>query len=164
MLMGMAAVRIAVFALATLNAMLAAQTVREGSLNVTVTDQSGARVPHAVVQLRPEGSKPLIEQRTDAQGITVLSLVSGTYAVSVFAPGFKRWRSSVQLAQNSSQSIKAELQIGGVGSGYTVNDEKVIQTERQLVEVIILLEPLEYLVVLPSHKLRRSVWSHHPQS
>jgi len=163
MLMGMATVRIAVIALATMNAMLVAETVRERSLDVTVTDQSGARVNHAVVQLRPEGSNHLIEQRTDAQGIAVLSLASGTYAVAVFAPGFKSWRSSIQLAGDSNQSLRAELQIGGVGNCYTVNDEKIIQTERQLVEVTIPLEPLEYLVDLPSHRLRRFGQSRRPQ-
>ena len=151
-------------ALAAVNLTLVAQTVQQNSLNVTVQDKAGARVPNATVQLRADAAKPLIEIRADAEGVALISLVSGTYTVSVFAAGFKGWRTTIELAHNSKLSLTADLSVGDIGSGYPVNDTKVIQTERQVVDASIPFEPLRSLTNLPAHKMRRPKWPHHAQS
>jgi hypothetical protein len=160
----MAVARIAAIALSVLSLTLVAQTERKIPINVTVTDQAGARIPNAMVQVRPDAAKPTIEIRANAQGIAVLSLAAGTYTISVLAPGFQSWRTTVQLASNSNQSINAELRVGGVGSGPVINDDSIIQTERQTLDVSIPFEPVEPLIDLPGHKLRRFKWPHHSQS
>ena len=141
---------------------LSAQTARQVPLNVTVTDQSGAPVAHALVHARPDDSTSPIEVQADARGVAALSLPSGPYIVSVNAPSFRTWRSTINLT--AAQSITAELLISAPGSGFVINEEKTIQTERPIFDVSIPLEPLESLIDWPAHKVRRFGRSHHKQS
>jgi hypothetical protein len=157
--------RIVGIALVAMNLALVAQPGKQASLNITVTDQAGARISNAVIQARLDNSISSVEIRADALAAAVLSLPSGTYRVSVSAPGFRSWRQSeIQLAQNSTLSIRAELRVADVCCSFIVNEEKIIQTERQMLSASIPLEPLETLAVLPARKLPRSLRPHSRQS
>jgi Carboxypeptidase regulatory-like domain len=159
----MASARIVSIALLILSMSLVAQTARQVPLNIRVADYGEASVSGAKVQAHSLTSS-IAETKTDEQGNAVLNLEPGAYIVSVSAPGFRSWSTTVQLARNSSHSLKAELQVGGMGSGPVINDESIIQTERQILDVSIPSEPLGSLMDLPGHRLWRFKWSHHPQS
>jgi len=136
----------------------------EVPLKVMVKDLSGQFIPRAVIQIRSSESGVTAEGMSDAQGNATMPLEPGIYSVSVAARGFAKWSSKVDLQPSASQSLLAELRVGGGGGIEVTPIDSGIETERQILDVSIPFEPVESLMDLPAHKMRRPKWPHHAQS
>jgi hypothetical protein len=133
-------------------------------LRIMVKDLSGAFIPQATIEVRSSESGTTTKIRADAQGHAILLLDSGSYSVAIQSPGFATWRGNVDFQRNESQSILAELRVGGGGGVQVLPMDLGLETEHQIFDASIPLVPLESLIDLPSHKLRQLGRSHHPQS
>src|SRR5215831_10334046 len=87
-----------------------------GVLLGTVTDESGAIVPHAKITITNQGENVSHEIMTDAQGaFEALNLKAGTYTVTAEAAGFKAFKSSnLDLAARQTLRVNVTLQVGAV--------------------------------------------------
>ena len=87
-----------------------------GALLGTVTDDSGAVVPHAKITVTNQEENVSHALSADAQGnFEALNLKAGTYAVTAEAAGFKTFRSSdLDLAARQTLRINVKLQVGSV--------------------------------------------------
>ena len=87
-----------------------------GVLLGTVTDESGAIVPHAKITITNQGENVSHETMTDAQGtFEALNLKAGTYTVTAEAAGFKAFKSSnLDLAARQTLRVNVTLQLGAV--------------------------------------------------
>jgi len=92
-----------------------------------VTDQSGALVPNASVEVVNNGTGDTRTVATNSQGEYVaLELNPGTYTVTVKQPGFKESVSkNVVLNVSSVTVVNAELQPGQVNEQVTVEASSV---------------------------------------
>jgi hypothetical protein len=87
-----------------------------GVLLGTVTDESGAIVPHAKITITNQGENVSHETMTDARGtFEALNLKAGTYTVTAEAAGFKAFKSSnLDLAARQTLRVNVTLQLGAV--------------------------------------------------
>ena len=103
MLPGMAAVRLAAVLPLVLAAALTAQNTSRSQVVVTVIDQYGAVIAVAhvgIIQLPtviPNGGDWL-----HASGEATVGLPKGSYAITIFAPGFKRYVERIEIRDESS--------------------------------------------------------------
>jgi len=102
---------------------LFAQSPNTSTIVVIVSDQSGAAVPDATVEVANEQTG---DSRTFASGsdgsasFPALSL-TGTYTVSVSKPGFAtEKRGGVALRSGETATLRVKLQVGGAQSEVTV--------------------------------------------
>ena len=171
MLPGMAAVRLAAVLPLVLAAALTAQNTSRSQVVVTVIDQYGAVIAVAhvgIIQLPtviPNGGDWLHYALTapeqasteiDASGEATVGLPKGSYAITIFAPGFKRYVERIEIRDESSQSLRATLAIDPVpfGPGPVAGDLLVIPLEPTSLNVLIPLEPLQ-TVTFPRRARRR---------
>ena len=120
-------------------------------------DRSGARVPGAWIRIDSKQSGHFFEVQADRTGEAIVPLQPGTYTVSVIAVGFKKWSKSVTIEPGKKLRINPQLDIGDVGWGPVIEEEKTIPIERSLPVAEIKYLPLES-VALPSRTLRRRLW------
>src|SRR4030088_3326350 len=94
-----------------------------GALLGTVTDDSGAVVPHAKITVTNQGENVSHALSTDAQGnFEALNFKAGTYAVTTEAAGLKTFRSSdLDLAARQTLRINVKLQVGSVTETISVD-------------------------------------------
>src|SRR6266566_656888 len=94
---------------------LAGQTIT-ASLEGTVTDASGARIPGAKVRASNSATGVVTTVQTGADGrFVVVSLPAGMYSATVEAAGFKRAeRSGIVLQVDQQASISIPLEVGAV--------------------------------------------------
>ncbi|MGA8937713.1 MAG: carboxypeptidase-like regulatory domain-containing protein [Acidobacteriaceae bacterium] len=93
-----------------------------GILNGTVSDPSGARIEHAAV--RVESSNLQRELHTDGAGRFSLRLPSGTYQMTIEAPGFRSYRTNIRITEREAQaSISVRLKIATKPEEITVPSE-----------------------------------------
>ena len=91
------------------------QQATQGSIEGTVTDQSGGVIPGASVMLTSAVSAAKRSATTDARGRFVFAEVtSGAYDVTVSIMGFKSWRARVQLATGQRAAMEVRLEIGSL--------------------------------------------------
>ena len=121
-------------------------------LKVMVKDQSGAFIPQATIEFRSSGSATTTKVESDARGDAILHLDPGSYSISITSRGFATWSSHVDVQWNG-QSISAELKIGGGGGVQLMPMDLGLETERQIFDASIALEPLQSLINLPGRKL-----------
>ena len=104
-----------------------------GTLVGTVTDQSGAIVPNATVQVTSAQYGVTRQVTTDSAGTYRMdSLQPGTYVVSFSAKGFADVKvSGVILSPSVSTTVNAKLQVGAVANTVTVEAaaSQVIDTQ-----------------------------------
>src|ERR1700730_16876947 len=92
-------------ALVCLFALAASAQFDTGTITGTVTDSSGAFIPHARVTLRNEGTSNQKSLETDSGGGFVASAVPfGTYVVSASATGFLETKSQ-QVVLNVGATV-----------------------------------------------------------
>jgi hypothetical protein len=111
---------------------ISAQTLY-GSLTGNVTDDSGASVPKAKVEIVNTGTGLKTEATTDDNGAYLVSnLQPGAYRVTISAPSFQtRIQEGVQLAVNTVRRLDATLQLSTVSQTVTVGAvEGALQTDR----------------------------------
>ena len=96
--------------------------VTQSSILGNITDASGAGVPDAQVSITNEGTNSVRNIATDANGdYRVSGLETGSYRVSVSAPGFKTYeRTRVDLASAQIKRVDANLEVGSVDTTVTV--------------------------------------------
>lgn len=105
-------------AIATGGLGLGAQTAREVSLTIRVTDVTGAVIPRAHVALvRDETTKISVEALTDENGYAGLSVRPGSYRLSVVSPGFFDWHEQIDVGDAAPQKIQVKLTVGSCPPG-----------------------------------------------
>ncbi|HZI79409.1 MAG TPA: TonB-dependent receptor [Vicinamibacterales bacterium] len=94
----------------------AAQTAGRGSLEGTVADSSGARLPGVTVDVRSNApSRTVASVVTDAEGaFRVAALVPGNYTVEFQLEGFAPVRHSVRIDAGATATAAATLSVGGL--------------------------------------------------
>jgi hypothetical protein len=101
---------------------LQAQTAGEGAIQGTVTDPSGAVVPHATVTATNSASGIATTRVTTNDGLYLISpLLPGTYTVTATATGFKNFRQEnlVVTAMNTA-NLNIQLTVGAAAEQVTV--------------------------------------------
>src|SRR3954453_866289 len=84
-----------------------------GKMVGTVTDQSGAALPNATVHIKDADRGTEYQTTTNGQGdFSQGQLLAGSYVVTVTAPGFGSFESSVQVHIDSTVEVNAKLQVG----------------------------------------------------
>ena len=109
----MVKVSIAVFAFSlTIGAALA--QVRNSTITGTVTDQSGAVVPKAIVTVTNQLTNETVKTQSGPVGDYSLPyLAAGQYAVSVDAPGFQTYRvNDIAVGTGVTVQVSAKLSVG----------------------------------------------------
>jgi len=103
-----------------------------GTIAGTVTDNSGAVVPHAsVVAVNTENGTEYPVATTDTGNYTIASLRPGTYSVSADAAGFKKTtRTGILVAIATNVRVDVMLEVGSATESLTVTAEApLLQTE-----------------------------------
>src|SRR6266571_2607531 len=93
-----------------------AQTVTSGSVVGTVTDQSGAVVPAASVELKEVATGAVRRGETNTGGqYTFTTIPPGIYTVTVIAKGFRQGVvTGVEVKVAKSSLVDVSLQLGAV--------------------------------------------------
>src|SRR6187431_3015272 len=93
-----------------------AQTTGTATLVGTVTDNTGAVVPGASVNIVNTETQFVYQGTTNAEGAYyVPSLNPGTYRITIENQGFKRYvREGVQLRTSEQPRIDVQLEVGAV--------------------------------------------------
>ena len=103
------------------------------TLSGTVTDSSGAVIPHATITIslnNMNGTSRVVE--TDASGYyTATNLTAGTYSVTAVAQGFATYKGkNIVLTVAEKHAVNIELKTGSVSTTVTVEDNPVsVDTE-----------------------------------
>jgi hypothetical protein len=92
-----------------------------GSLQGLVTDSTGAAVSNATVAARNPQVGFSESAVTDSDGRYRLSVPSGTYDVTVSAPGFKGYTAKTYVGVGRSTDLNARLQVGSVNETVEVS-------------------------------------------
>ena len=117
---------------AGLHGRLLAQAV-SGTIVGTVTDSSGAVVPKAQVTILLTGQSTTYTSVTNESGnFTAPNLPSGTYTVTIVAPGFnKELRENIAVETNTTARVDATLKTGSTSETVTVTGAPPqLQTDR----------------------------------
>src|SRR5215813_12881450 len=124
-----------------------AQGTNLGTIRGTVVDQKGATVPNATVKVTDLATNITLDLTTNGQGdYEAAGLKSGTYQVTVNAPGFKTTSVNAVLTGSDVVRADAKLEVGDASALVSVTGEAgLIQTEtptisgtinnRQLIEL-----------------------------
>jgi hypothetical protein len=97
-----------------------------GSIQGTVTDPTGAVIPGAAVKVVNQATGVAADTQTNAVGFyQVPELFTGTYIVSVTAPGMKTYNQSIELLVAQNAIINAALTAGAVTQQVTVSANTV---------------------------------------
>ena len=100
---------------------LSAQPATTAPIAITVVDESGAAVPHALVKVIPvPDSTPKME--TNEKGRLSLNLKPGGYGLLVQMPGFRKFTTHVEVQESKEvQTILVVLQVGHGGGAEVVD-------------------------------------------
>jgi len=111
---------------------LRAQIAGTGTIQGTVTDQSGAVIPNAAVTLTELATAVKREAKTDSAGIYVFpNIPIATYTLDVTAPGFETYeQTGIILEVGSNIAISPKLTVGKTDAKVEVHaDSLALQTE-----------------------------------
>lgn len=100
-----------------------------GSIEGTVTDANGARIPNAAVTVESTGSTAGFRRSVtaDASGyVNIANIPPGTYKVTISATNFAEQSQTVAVAVDRATPISAVLQVSGVGVDVTVTGEAAV--------------------------------------
>jgi hypothetical protein len=99
----------------------------EGTFTGTVTDTSGAVIPHASVTITLNGGGESRVVESDGQGnFTATNLPAGTYTVNVAAPNFESYsEKDVVLNVAQKRAVNAQLKAGSTTQTVVVQDNPV---------------------------------------
>jgi len=130
-------------------AVYAQTTISTGSIQGTVTDQSGALVPAAKVTITNKSTSRVINVATTSAGAYASgALTPGDYTVRVEAKGFKTSEAAftVQVGVTSSGNIK--LQVGEATQVVEVQASDVqVNTEQATVQGVLTTQQIENLPI-----------------
>jgi hypothetical protein len=167
----MAAARLAAVLSLVLAVALAAQDTLTSQVAITVIDQSGAVIPGAhigIVQLpavitnygdllqyaftAPEQAPT----RTNANGEVAVGLTKGSYVITIFANGFRRYVDRIEIRDEAGESLRFTLVIDQqyLRGDCMANCGPQIPLEPTSLNVFIPLEPLQ-TIALRARRVRR---------
>jgi hypothetical protein len=108
-----------------------------GSINGTVTDNTGAVVPNAAVTVIDEGKGISSTVQSNASGeFLVTHLIPDEYTVKVTATGFETFQEQhIRVDADASPKVDAKLQVGGASQTVQVNADQVAQLKTDRAEV-----------------------------
>ncbi|MGO9828114.1 MAG: carboxypeptidase regulatory-like domain-containing protein [Terriglobales bacterium] len=112
--------------------MMVAQSLTEGALSGTVTDQTGAVVPGVTVKITNLAKGFSHEFKTNAQGVYTYPLAdTGPYSIEVTAAGFKTFSAKGEVNVGQTTIVNAKLEVGTAsGTVVEVNAAaEILQTE-----------------------------------
>ena len=119
-----------------------------GTIRGLVSDPSGALVPDVAVVIRNEGTGSARTVNTNAEGEYVAAeLPSGTYTVSVKAPGFKEAASvAIVLHVSTTEVLNIQLQVGSTSEQVVVNAGAVqVQSDNAALGEVVNAEQVQEL-------------------
>jgi len=97
-----------------------------GSIQGTVGDTTGAIIPNAAVHVVNQATGVVVDTRTNSVGFyQVPGLFTGTYVVSISAPGMEVFKQSLELLVAQNAVINATLAAGTVTQNVQVNASSV---------------------------------------
>ncbi|HET9364952.1 MAG TPA: carboxypeptidase-like regulatory domain-containing protein [Candidatus Angelobacter sp.] len=101
-------------------------SAKEQGIALTIMAQDGALIPNAEVLLEFKDSKEKISGKTGALGQWSQSqLQSGNYILTVNLPGFKRFKRTIRLLDNSLTSLQIKLPLAEAKETVTVEAKAV---------------------------------------
>lgn len=124
-------------------------SVNGGSIQGTITDQSGAIVPHAQITIKSPETGYSHTLHTDASGLyTVGPLNPGTYVVTVTAPGFQQLQVTTVVKTGTATSGNFKLTVGATTETIQVTAGAVqLNTDQSSVAGVISTQQFETLPV-----------------
>src|SRR5579864_8684754 len=112
------------FSLFLLAVPLNAQTTTSGGLTGVVTDQSGAVLPAAGVEIKDNRKRNVQSARTDREGVyRFFFLAPSTYTLTVTHAGFRDERRAVNVLLGPPGTVNVALEIAKTNSEIAVTDE-----------------------------------------
>jgi hypothetical protein len=97
-----------------------------GSIQGTVTDPSGAVIPGALIHVVNNATSVASDTKSNGVGFyQVPELFTGTYTVTITAPGMKTYRTAVELLVAQNAVVNAVLSAGAVTQQVEVSAEMV---------------------------------------
>jgi hypothetical protein len=118
-----------------------------GTIQGTVRDPSGASIPNAKVTVRNTSGLERQATTNESGFYAVTNIPPGTYAISVEAPGFKKYESSNNKLDPSSQlGVDATLAVGAATETVEVSASATqLQTESATVQKLITRQQIDAL-------------------
>jgi hypothetical protein len=129
--------------------LLAQTTLSTGSINGTVTDQSGAVVSDAKVVITNLGTNQTINLTSNSAGaFSSGPLDPGNYKIQVSAKGFSTTSQNITVQVGNSATFNAKLQIGQESQVIEVQGSVVqVNTEQAIVQGVLTSDQVENLPV-----------------
>ena len=109
-----------------------AQVAGSASIQGTITDATGAVIPHAAVTLTDTSTQVKLASKSDDSGVYVFPNIDiGKYSLSVSVPGFKAYtQTGIVLEIGSSIAVNVQMTVGSTGEKVDVTAEGLaLQTE-----------------------------------
>jgi len=97
-----------------------------GSIQGTVTDSTGAVIPGAIIHVVNQGTNIAVDTKSNAVGFyQVPDLFTGTYVVTITAPGMKTYKQTIELLVAQNAAINPSMTAGNVTQQVTVTADTV---------------------------------------
>jgi hypothetical protein len=125
------------------------QSGSQGTVQITVTDSSGAIVPGATLELVELGSQDIRTAQTESRGTySFVNLEIGTYQLTVSKQGYaKKVFQSLVVQAGQTTSIQATLTIGQVNQAVevTATSTPVLETSSNAIGLVVDMKQIEDL-------------------
>ncbi len=97
-----------------------------GAIQGTVTDSTGAVIPGAAIHVVNQGTNIAVDTTSNAVGFyQVPDLFTGTYVVTIKAPGMKTYQQTIEVLVAQNAVINPTMTAGSVTQQVTVNADSV---------------------------------------
>ena len=146
-----------IFVLLLLVSLAFAQTTGTATLVGTVTDNTGAIVPGATINIVNTETQFVYNGKTNPEGAYyVPNLIPGTYRLTIEAAGFKRYvREGVILRTSEQPRIDVQLEVGAVTESIQVDaSAPLLETETTSTGQILEGETIVKIPVLQKYAFR----------
>jgi hypothetical protein len=117
--LGVIAARVAVIGISICALQVCAQQVPQGHLKIRVTDEAGAVIPGARIEIDVARADSDSSLRTDNHGEFTCDLPAGPHTFSVVSYGFERWTTQINIQGDTGQwlAVTLRLRVAFYGSG-----------------------------------------------
>src|SRR3982751_6807522 len=134
-----------------------AQTTGTATLGGTVTDNTGASVPGAIIKIVNTDTQFVYNGQTSAEGAYyVPNLIPGPYSLTIEAPGFKRYiREGMILRTSEQPRIDVKLEGGAITDSIQVEaSAPLLETETTATGQILEGETIVKIPILQKYAFR----------